>query len=117
MARHYQLLENTATLAQIEEFQKSRQVDNERFNDAVKEENLRRKKMVFDWLRPARVKNDHYEFMKIRAAYPETGEWLLNHPTFQEWFHPFFPMVPPLLWLNGIPGAGKCRQLNISIVH
>lgn len=100
MARHYDLLENTATLAQIEDHQKSNDV-------AVRQEELSQRKAVFDWLRPAGVENDHHHFTNSRRAYPETGKWLLDHDTFQEWFDPLYPMVPPLLWLNGIPGAGK----------
>lgn len=115
MTRHYRLVEMSATVAQIEDFQKARKIDDDRFETERRDEDLRRLKTVYDWLRPAGVENDHYEFMKTRAAFPDTGRWLLDHPTFQEWFDPHYPMVPPLLWLNGIPGAGKSLNFNISI--
>ncbi|CAO2653806.1 Nn.00g032170.m01.CDS01 [Neocucurbitaria sp. VM-36] len=115
MTRHYQLVETSATVVQIEDFQKARNIDNDRFETERRDEELRRLRTVYDWLRPAGVENDHYEFMKTRAAFPDTGRWLLDHPTFQEWFDPQYPMVPPLLWLNGIPGAGKTILASIVV--
>jgi hypothetical protein len=105
IARHYQLVESTATVSQIADVQRAREIENQRQEQAVKDEDLRRMYKVTQWLRPACVENDHLVFRK--AAHPHTGSWLLNHPTFREWFDPMFPMVPPLLWLSGMPGAGE----------
>lgn len=59
------------------------------------------------WLNPAPVENQQFENAKIRADYPGTGQWLLNNKTFIDWFSPLYPTIPPLLWLNGKPGAGR----------
>ncbi|KAH8691089.1 hypothetical protein GQ44DRAFT_636325, partial [Phaeosphaeriaceae sp. PMI808] len=37
---------------------------------------------------------------------PGTGDWLLGNERFSSWFNPY-PRTAPLLWLSGIPGAGK----------
>ncbi|KAF2267625.1 putative zinc finger protein [Lojkania enalia] len=115
LARHRQLLESNVTLAQIKEFQQSRVLENARFETQTKNEELHQLRTVFDWLRPAKVESDQDEFVKIRTAYSGIGKWILDDPTFQEWFDPLFPMIPPLLWLNGIPGAGKTILASLVV--
>ena len=107
MTRHYHLVESTATVEQIADLQEARKIENKRHEEASREKDLERLYTVTQWLRPASVESDHHSFLKIRSPYQTTGSWLLNHPTFEDWFSPQFAMVPPLLWLSGMPGAGK----------
>ncbi|KAI1121431.1 putative zinc finger protein [Nemania abortiva] len=101
------LIESQATPSQIEEvrgnIQQSRQIEDHELD----EQNLRRIKAVHNWLSATNVDTDQDNYTKTRAEYPTTGQWLLGNTLFQEWFNPRFPTIPPLLWLNGIPGAGK----------
>jgi hypothetical protein len=107
MARHRTLIESQATLSQIEDFQESRRIEDERFEAEMKNQDLHRSQAVYNWLRATSIDTDQYQLSKIRAEYPGTGRWLLDNPTFKEWFDPQFPAIPPVLWLNGIPGAGE----------
>ena len=114
MARHRSLIESQASLSQIEDFQESRKIEDDRFAAAMENEDLRQSKAVYDWLRAASVDSDQYHYTKIRADYPGSGRWILDNASFKEWFDPQFPTIPPLLWLNGIPGAGKFSSLGTS---
>jgi len=111
MSRHRSLIETQANISQIEEFQESRRIDNDRFETHMRNEELARSRALHSWLKPADVESDQYHFSKLRAEYPGTGKWLLKQKAFEEWFNPQYANVPPLLWLNGIPGAGKCPRL------
>lgn len=125
MKRHRSLIESQANLAQVQrslEFQKEQQVGFEkqireslafrkeaenRFEADLRNEDLRRSHDVFNWLRATDVETDQYDLLKARADYPNTGRWLLDLPVFKDWFDPQYATIPPLLWLSGMPGAGK----------
>ncbi|KAF2178004.1 putative zinc finger protein [Zopfia rhizophila CBS 207.26] len=115
MARHRNLIESQASLSQIEAFQESRRIEDDRFDAQMRNENLGRSRAVYGWLKAANVDTDQYHFSKIRADYPGTGKWLLDNSTFKDWFNHQFPMIPPLLWLNGIPGAGKTILASLVV--
>jgi hypothetical protein len=110
MSRHRSLIETQANISQIEEFQESRRIESDRFETYMRNEELVRSRALHCWLKAADVDSDQYHFAKLRADYPETGKWLLKHAAFKQWFDPHYAIVPPLLWLNGIPGAGKCSN-------
>ena len=107
MTFHRQLVESTATVSQIEDEQKRRRLEDDRFEAHLKSEELQRHRQVNSWLRAADVTSEQYHFSKVRASHQGTGQWLLDHPLFKSWLDPQFPNIPPLLWLTGIPGAGK----------
>ncbi|KAF2807330.1 putative zinc finger protein [Mytilinidion resinicola] len=115
MSRHRSLIENQATLSQIEDFRESRLIENDRFEAEIKNEELRRSHSVYNWLRATSIDTDQYHLSKIRADYPGTGRWLLVNPTFKKWFDPQYATIPPLLWLNGIPGAGKSVLASLVV--
>ena len=64
--------------------------------------------MVKQWLLAADCKAQQDRYRNTRSICPNAGNWLLEHPKFQEWFNPDYCTIP-LLWLNGIPGAGRIR--------
>lgn len=107
IGRHRNLVDSQASIAQIEAFQESRKVDDARFYAEIEAEDMNRFREVYKWLKPANVETDQYQYLKLRADYPGTGRWLLDNQNFKDWFSPQFPTIPPLLWLNGMPGAGK----------
>lgn len=107
IAQRRSLIESQASPSQIEEvrehIQHSRQDEEREFD----EQTLRRIRDVLNWLRPTNVDVDQAALVKARADYPDTGQWLFENTLFKEWFDPRYPTIPPLLWLNGIPGAGN----------
>lgn len=73
-------------------------------------EDLKRRQAVYAWLKPVEMENEQYRLKQTRSWCPpgtSSGQWLLDHMTFKEWFNPQFTALPTLLWLHGNPGAGK----------
>ncbi|KAF1995032.1 hypothetical protein P154DRAFT_548731 [Amniculicola lignicola CBS 123094] len=116
MSHHRGLIESQASIAHIEEIQQQRERDNDRLETQLLHEENQRFKAVYGWLNAANVDNDQYHFFQLRAEHPGTGRWLLDHPSFKDdWFNPQYPKVPPLLWLSGIPGAGKTVLASLVV--
>ncbi|KAI3335699.1 putative zinc finger protein [Ustulina deusta] len=115
IAQHRSLIESQATLSEIEavqeNIQQSRQIQNRQLDD----QDLQRIRDVHNWLRATNVEVDQDNHAKARAEYPGTGRWLIETALFQDWFNPRFPTIPPLLWLNGIPGAGKTILASLVV--
>lgn len=96
------------TLAQIEDLQAERRLAADRFETMLGHEKDERRQKVAQWLRAPDTESLHYKIFEARKDYPETGQWLLNNPSFgQEWFDWKFARAPPLLWINGMPGSGS----------
>ncbi|KAJ4283695.1 hypothetical protein NW764_001253 [Fusarium oxysporum] len=84
--------------------------------DSFLEESYRPQRLaVYHWLRPIDPATDQDRFSKIRAEYPGTGRWLLNNETFKGWFDLRYARIPPLLWLTGLPGAGKTILTSLIV--
>ncbi|WKT53623.1 P-loop containing nucleoside triphosphate hydrolase [Fusarium oxysporum f. sp. vasinfectum] len=101
IARRRSLIESQADCLQIEEPQESP------LTLEAEERQRHQRLAVGHWLRATNPDNHQYRFSRIRQAYPGTGKWLLDNQSFREWFDPRYPIIPPLLWLKGSPGAGK----------
>lgn len=115
MAQHQSLIESQASLSKIEDFEESRRITDYQFEAEMKNEDLRRLQAVYNWLSATNVETQQDYLSSTRADYPGTGRWLLDNVSFKEWFNPQFPKVPPLLWLNGIPGAGKTILASLVV--
>ncbi|KAJ5426653.1 hypothetical protein N7465_001723 [Penicillium sp. CMV-2018d] len=115
MARHRALIESQAGLSEIADSQESRRLVDDRHNAEVQYESLRRSRTVFNWLRAPDVDGNQYNLTQTRADNPGTGRWLLDNQAFKDWFDPNYPKIPPLLWLNGIPGAGKTVLASLAV--
>ncbi|KAI9162873.1 Vegetative incompatibility protein [Paramyrothecium foliicola] len=59
---------------------------------------------IFQWISDIPYESDHYAARKGRVD--GTGEWLLRHHVYLTWRESRSSRV---LWLNGIPGAGKTK--------
>ncbi|KAK0654181.1 hypothetical protein QBC41DRAFT_386563, partial [Cercophora samala] len=112
MARHRRLLENGATLAQLEEISNFRRNVEQQFEIQRKSELDRQRNETITWLNPAPPPLEKYR--DARAWCLGAGRWLLESQPFQDWFHPDF-CKSPLLWITGIPGAGKSVLASIII--
>lgn len=107
IATQRNLIENKATYVQVEEVRESIRHSLQVEARHLDEQTLRQIGVVRNWLRPTNVHDDQAALVEARAQYPATGQWLLENTLFKEWFDPRFPTIPPLLWINGIPGAGN----------
>ncbi|KAF5577104.1 zinc finger domain-containing protein [Fusarium pseudoanthophilum] len=84
--------------------------------DPFKEENYRPQRLaVCHWLQPIDPAVDQELFSKIRAEFPGTGRWLLDNEIFKGWYDLRYARIPPLLWLTGLPGAGKTILTSLIV--
>lgn len=102
---HMALIEAQATVAQFAEILATRASVEFEFDRSREEEVRRRRVMCHQWLAAANFGADQETYARIRHEYTGTGEWLLQKNRFRSWFDPNFCSTP-LLWMNGIPGAG-----------
>ncbi|KAF2997000.1 hypothetical protein E8E14_002795 [Neopestalotiopsis sp. 37M] len=112
---HGDLIHKQAALAEIEQCQRARDDQEVERRSKIENEQNQRLRVLYDWLHCPNVENDQYHFSKIRQEYPGTGRWLLDVPVFKEWFDPKFHSIPALLWITGIPGAGKTILASLVI--
>ncbi|KAK4221419.1 hypothetical protein QBC38DRAFT_492123 [Podospora fimiseda] len=106
MRRHRQLIVEQGSIVRFQELQQLRVLAETKFQDIQDEYVRRRWTDAQRWLTPY---NSHLQQEICAAARnecPGSGQWLLNDNRFKKWFDPLFCSTP-LLWLNGIPGAGK----------
>ena len=108
MRRNRRIFENPVTLAEFEEIQNHRQSATK----ASERENIARddqcQAAVWQWLSPFPCDEEQDRHRNTRSICPDPGRWLLDHTNFQKWLNPDF-CLSPILWLNGIPGAGTYR--------
>ncbi|KAI1769143.1 hypothetical protein GGR53DRAFT_528987 [Hypoxylon sp. FL1150] len=113
---HGVLVQNQATLTQIENYRKSAETQNLKLQSILDEQETRRTREVYTWLNAPNVENDQHHYSKVQGEYPDSGQWLLKVPAFKEWFDPKCPTIlPPLLWMTGIPGAGKTILASLAV--
>ncbi|KAK2605748.1 hypothetical protein N8I77_008563 [Diaporthe amygdali] len=111
---HGMLVQNQATLAQIEEFRRERLADCQQYE-------AQRLREMYTWLRSpnhdqaSNAENDQYEYARVRKYCPSSGRWVLSKQAFNEWMDPAYPPIPPLLWINGVPGAGKSVLTSLIV--
>lgn len=67
-------------------------------------ETAMRRTTIRTWLGDDQPETRHRDHLKHK--HDGTGEWLFKHPQFQAWYNPEH-CTDPLLWLHGLPGAGK----------
>jgi hypothetical protein len=106
MKQHRRLLESQVGIVEFEEIQKAQQFAEVAFQNARDADLDRRRSKVLQWLSPSSAETIQESCEKARLKYPGTGQWLLRDDRFKKWFHPDI-CSNPLLWLTGIPGAGK----------
>lgn len=108
-------MESKASPAQVEDVRKDVQHTRQQNNAVLHKEDLHHLHIVTTWLSATDVETEQAEHTKLRAEYPGTGRWLLDNPSFKDWFDPQIAMTHPLLWLTGIPGAGNYSSFAVII--
>ncbi|KAI0123678.1 hypothetical protein BJ170DRAFT_640053 [Xylariales sp. AK1849] len=115
MRRHKQLIESRATIMQFEEVQLFRQTAEEEFKKRNREETDHRRQVVTQWLSPFNPEDLQESYREIRSMCPDAGRWLIDDDhRFKQWFDPKFCLTP-LLWVSGIPGAGKTILASVVV--
>lgn len=116
LQNHKRLLERQADLTTIEDLRAQRLRTEEMFQQLEDSELKRRHTAVRDKLRPANSSLDQEHTTGKRSDYPDTGQWFLQSDKFEKW-KSFSNVDEPVLWLNGIPGAGMAAfKLTHDIV-
>lgn len=103
---HGDLIQRQATLSQIEDFRRTREVEDLRLKQMLETQESQRLRDLYSWMQSPNVENDQSQFTMIRSRVPDSGRWILDNPSLKDWLHPKFPTIPALLWVNEIPGAG-----------
>ncbi|KAH8586238.1 hypothetical protein B0O99DRAFT_644911 [Bisporella sp. PMI_857] len=112
---HYRrLVTSRVSITEFEAIQNHRQTTTNTFEKQMKDHNALRQDTVKAWLRHFDCKGQQESYRDTRSICRDPGRWLLNHPLIQDWFNPDF-CPEPLLWLNGIPGAGKTILASVII--
>jgi ankyrin repeat protein len=67
---------------------------------------------ILNWLSPIPFASHHDRARDGLLA--GTGKWLLDEEAFGQWSS---TEAPPVLWLHGIPGAGKTKLASLVVDH
>jgi hypothetical protein len=112
LRRHKELVECRASLAQYGRYKEDMLELMTKLNKQVEEEKLKKLMAVKEWLAVGQQpEQDHVRFQKTRNDYSRTALWILDHEYVKHWMEADIPTTP-LLWMHGIPGAGKISLLD-----
>jgi hypothetical protein len=98
-------VESWAGIAALEEAQRARAIAERHFEEDEKTEKSRRSTVVIEKIRPPNCQIDQ-DSARETASGSQTRQWILRHKKLKDWMN-YQSTEDPLLWLNGIPGAGK----------
>ncbi|KAH8733175.1 hypothetical protein GQ44DRAFT_821389 [Phaeosphaeriaceae sp. PMI808] len=107
LRRHKDLVERRASVAQYRKYREDMIDIKMRLDQQVQEEKLKKLVTVREWLAvDQRADQDHLGYQNTRKTYSTTAQWVLKHENVEHWIEAD-PPATPLLWMHGIPGAGK----------
>ena len=115
LAYHCDLLDKEATAAhfsEMKQFRDKRQLEDDTF------EQQRRAQMrqdVFRWLSAAEDQQEEHLHRISDNRQPETCNWILKDPQIQPWIGD--DSSDAVLWMTGIPGAGKSYLCSLLVEH
>lgn len=110
LGRHKELIESQAHLEQFAKYQEDMSTLKHHIEKLVAENREKKSTAVKEWLATGgQAQRDHEGFLAVREGYSRTGRWILNHEVIRDWVNPDTPATP-IVWMTGIPGAGKGPQ-------
>ena len=112
LRRHKALIECQANILQIQEARTERAKVRASFTALEEAERKNKRLVVLNWLSSAKTILDQEAFVEMRRDYPSTGHWMLENPVMKSWLDPGNTLVP-VVWMNGIPGAGTNDSLTL----
>ena len=104
------MIEAQASLEAFKQIQETHTMLRKEFDHKQEQERLFQITRVQHWLGAINSEFRHEDV--VHRRHQGTGHWLLGNERFKNWFSPE-QCIDPLLWLHGIPGAGKptCSKL------
>lgn len=102
------------SFTQLEEILQIRKTAIQTSDRNTESQDLYRLKVVKQWLCPFDSEAELDCHRKVRSMCKDPGRWLLNDERFQKWYSPNLNYMP-LLWLNGVPGAGMSPGLSFPL--
>jgi len=106
LRRHRRDIETQASLAEIERNHALREEQDKQFYADEKRERAKMSMAVIEKISPANFTLDRETISKSWRKDPGFGSWLLNHDQMKSWLD-WGDIDARVLWLKGIPGAGK----------
>lgn len=106
IARSRRSIENNISITEFEQIQTLRVDALHTFQTSKTAQVAYHRATVLQWLAPFDCQHEHNKHRKMRSICKSPGGWLLGNPKLKDWMDPELSHTP-LLWLNGIPGAGK----------
>ncbi|KAF2261162.1 C2H2 domain-containing protein [Lojkania enalia] len=125
LRRHKELVESQAAVEHMQQYQKDRN-QFQRYEQDIRDMNAKLEVMIKDerdkkftalreWFGVgAQMTSDHELILQVRDKYPATGRWILEHEVIKVWMFADIP-VSPMIWMTGIPGAGKTVLASVII--
>ncbi|KAI1871350.1 uncharacterized protein JN550_004795 [Neoarthrinium moseri] len=108
------LLEGRVSRLEFEQMLNLRVSSKYEFNKIQKTQIADRRVQVMQWLSPFDCDAEQDRYRRTRSICKDPGRWLIEDDRFQDWFRPHGSSTP-LLWLSGIPGAGKTILASVVI--
>jgi hypothetical protein len=129
LSRHRQLLSEQAALLHyqhhqhdsqmilhhIKQYERDRWAEIDRLNEEERIRKQRDKFAILEWFSASQSTTMDHEFFKsIRSQCSGSGRWILKDDKVNDWLESEIP-VSSIMWLNGIPGAGKpyCESMTV----
>lgn len=125
LRRHRELLEqvkSTATFGEVQRTRLALQETIEKSNEELKQILWgihQKKKQILEKLGSQDSYNDRGHRRLPDQRYPTSGDWILKERIFLQWLDPD-ELSKDLLYLNGMPGAGKLQPnvpLPVSVTN
>jgi hypothetical protein len=117
LGRHKSLVESRATIEQYRLYRDDIAEMQMKLDELIAGEHTKKKKAVKEWLAVgSQPQQDHVAHCETRKEFPSTGRWLLKHEFVKDWIGADNP-ASPLLWLTGMPGAGKRKRGHGSLQY
>lgn len=115
-ALHYEQYQHDSqeTMRHIQQYEQDREIMIEKLEILEAAESSRKYNEVIEWIAGAPTHLDHEAFCAAREDYKGSGDWILKQEKVQNWREEDIP-VSSILWLNGIPGAGKTILASVII--
>ncbi|KAF1946974.1 C2H2 domain-containing protein [Clathrospora elynae] len=94
-------------LAQYRRYQEDMADLKSKLDETIASEQAKKMLAVKEWLAVGQQpQQDHDSFCQIRREHSTTARWILQHAIIKHWTEADVPSTP-VLWMHGIPGAGK----------
>ena len=107
MSSHKSFVEANATIAQYRLYQADTADMKRKLDETLANEHEKKLRAVKEWLAVgSQPQIKHEEHRGTRKEYSSTAQWVLRHGAIKHWRDSDVPKSP-MLWMHGIPGAGK----------